>query len=230
MSRTARLLDLIQALRRRRRPVSAAELAAELDVSERTIYRDIATLIGQGAPIEGEAGVGYILRPGFVLPPLMFSDDEIEALVFGLRWSAARGDDPLAAAAKDALAKITAGLPDRLRDAATDVGLLVAGGSDDPATSAKLSEIRGMIRAERKARITYADAGGKESRRIIWPIALAFFDNARVVAAWCETRKDFRHFRADRIRALEATDERYPRRRGVLLAEWRKQEKVPDSI
>ena len=131
MRRADRLFQIIQLLRRHSRPVTADAIAEELETSKRTIYRDIATLIGQGAPIEGEAGVGYILRPGFVLPPLMFSDDEIEALVFGLRWSAARGDDPLAAAAKDALAKITAGLPGRLRDAATDVGLLVAGGSDD---------------------------------------------------------------------------------------------------
>ena len=95
MSRSARLLDLIQALRRRRRPATAASLASELGVSERTIYRDIATLVGQGAPIEGEAGIGYVLRPGFLLPPLMFDDDEIEALVLGLRWVAQRADDLL---------------------------------------------------------------------------------------------------------------------------------------
>ena len=199
-------------------------------MSDRTIYRDIATLIGQGAPIDGEAGIGYVLRPGFVLPPLMFSDDEIEALVFGLRLAAARGDDPLAAAATDTLAKITAVLPPRLRDAANDVGLIAGAAPDKAPSGANLTEIRRLIRAERKLRITYADAGGKRSRRTIWPIAVAFFEQVQVVAAWCESRKDYRHFRTDRILAMEPTDERYPRHRRALLADWRKRENVPDPI
>lgn len=230
MSRSARLLDLIQALRRRRRPVPAARLAEELGVSERTIYRDIATLIGQGAPIEGEAGLGYVLRPGFTLPPLMFGNDEIEALVLGLRWVAERGDEMLGAAAEDALAKISAVLPKDLREAFGDAGLLAGPGEPIPPLQIDLAELRRTIRDERKLRIVYLDAGGERTERTIWPFALAFFDRVRVVAAWCETRQDFRHFRSDRIVSAAATDERYPRRRQALLAEWREKEGIPEQI
>lgn len=116
MSRSERLLDLIQILRRHRRPVSGRTLAGEMNVSIRTLYRDIATLQGQGAPIEGEAGLGYVLKPGFMLPPLMFTDEEIEAIVLGSRWVASQPDKRLSAAAADALAKIAAVLPDDLRE------------------------------------------------------------------------------------------------------------------
>lgn len=222
MSRTERLLDLLQALRRRRRPVAAARLAAELGVSERTIYRDIATLVGQGAAIEGEAGLGYVLRPGFVLPPLMFSDEEIEALVLGLRFVALRGDASLRVAAADVLAKVTDVLPAALREKADDSGLLAAPMA--PAPLADLSGLRRAIRAERRLHIAYADADGRTSTRTIWPIALAYFERTRILAAWCETRQDFRHFRTDRILRADLGSETYPRRRRVLLAEWRQRE------
>jgi predicted DNA-binding transcriptional regulator YafY len=231
VSRAARLLDLLQALRRRRHPVTAATLASELGVSERTIYRDIATLQGEGAAIEGEAGLGYVLRPGFMLPPLMFGDDEIEALVLGLRWVAQqRADKPLGAAAADVLAKVTAVLPAELRDKAEITGLIAAPSGRLPATTIDLSAVRRIIRAECKLRISYADVEGRSTERTIWPIALAFYDNARIVAAWCETRQDFRHFRTDRIVRAEPTEERYPRRRRVLLAEWRQREGIPEQI
>ena len=126
MSRAERLLMLVQALRRRRRPVAGAVLADELCVSLRTLYRDIQALIGQGAPIEGEAGVGYVLKPGFMLPPLMFTEDEIEALVFGTRLAATRADERLASAAENALAKIAAVLPPDLADRMETTGLIVA--------------------------------------------------------------------------------------------------------
>lgn len=222
MSRTERLLDLLQALRRRRRPVAAARLAAELGVSERTIYRDIATLVGQGAAIEGEAGLGYVLRPGFVLPPLMFSDEEIEALVLGLRFVALRGDASLRVAAADVLAKVTDVLPAALREKADDSGLLAAPMA--PAPQADLSGLRRAIRTERRLHIAYADADGRASTRTIWPIALAYFERTRILAAWCETRQDFRHFRTDRILRADLGSETYPRRRRVLLAEWRQRE------
>jgi predicted DNA-binding transcriptional regulator YafY len=228
MSRAERLLDLLQALRRRRRPVSAAKLAAELAVSERTIYRDITTLVGQGAAIEGEAGLGYILRPGFTLPPLMFSEEEIDALVLGLRWVALKGDAPLRAAAADVLAKVTDVLPAELREKADNSGLLVAPFTPAPALPSALdvAALRRAIRSERRLHIAYADADGRASTRTVWPIALAFFEKTRVLAAWCETRQDFRHFRTDRILSADLGEETYPRRRRVLLAEWRRHEGI----
>jgi predicted DNA-binding transcriptional regulator YafY len=227
MSRSARLLDLLQALRTHRRPVTAEALARDLGVSVRTVYRDIGTLVGQGAPIDGEAGVGYVLKPGFLLPPLMFDDDEIEALVLGLRFVVQRGDRALGDAAVNALAKITAVLPQDLRDAVAVTGLLAGPGRDAGPDHAA---IRLAIRTERKLRLGYRDRNGKASQRVVWPIALGYFDSVSVLAAWCEMRQDFRHFRTDRIIAAVPTSERYPRRRGVLLAEWRKRENIPDRV
>jgi len=227
MSRSARLLDLLQALRTHRRPVTAEVLARDLGVSMRTVYRDIVTLVGQGAPIDGEAGVGYVLKPGFLLPPLMFDDDEIEALVLGLRFVVQRGDVALGKAAVNALAKITDVLPPDLRDVVAPTGLLVGPGRNAGLDHAA---IRLAIRTERKLRLSYRDRKGQESQRVVWPIALGYFDSVNVLAAWCETRQDFRHFRTDRISAAAPTDERYPRRRRALLAEWRKQENIPDRV
>ena len=231
MSRAKRLLDLLQALRRRRRPVSGQALADELGVSLRTIYRDIQTLTAQGACIEGEAGVGFVLRPGFVIPPLMFSEAEIEALVLGSRWVAQCTDQPLALAARNALAKIAAVLPNDLREAA-DASTLLVGPSEAvvAAESIDLSIIRQSIRSETKIAISYRAASGVSSRRVIWPVALAFFDRVRVLAAWCETRQAFRHFRIDRIAEWEPLDDRCPRRRRTLMREWREIEGIPDLI
>lgn len=220
MSRSERLLDLIQILRRHRRPVSGRTLAGEMNVSIRTLYRDIATLQGQGAPIEGEAGLGYVLKPGFMLPPLMFTDEEIEAIVLGSRWVGSQPDKRLSAAAADALAKIAAVLPDDLRED-LDANTLLVGPRGDAVEGIDLGLVRQAIRNERKLGFIYRDAGGAASQRMVWPFAIGFFDKVRVMVAWCETRQDFRHFRADRMSALNATDTRYPRRRHALLKEWR---------
>ncbi len=227
MSRAQRLLDLIQAFRRHRRPVIGAVLAEQLGVSLRTLYRDIATLKAQGAEIDGEPGVGYVLRPGFMLPPLMFSADEIEALVLGSRWVAERADDPLGQAARNAMAKIAAVLPADLREALEESTLLVGPGTPISAGDAGLPVIRDAIRRERKLTINYIDADGADTRRAIWPVALAFFERVRIVVAWCELRDGFRHFRTDRIGALTLTAQRYPRRRAALLREWRAKEGIP---
>jgi predicted DNA-binding transcriptional regulator YafY len=168
-----------------------------------------------------------VLRPGFMLPPLMFSEDEIEALVLGSRWVADRGDVRLGAAAQNALAKIAAVLPADLRDALDASALLVGPGEPIAAGDAELAAIRQAIRAERKLRITYLDVDASETRRTIWPFALGFFDRVRVVAAWCELRQGFRHFRTDRIAALTPTQARFPRRRQALLKEWREIEGIP---
>ncbi|MEB3702019.1 YafY family transcriptional regulator [Candidatus Bealeia paramacronuclearis] len=173
MSRAQRLLDLIQILRHHRYPVLGATLAQDLGISLRTLYRDIATLQSQGATIEGEAGVGYILRPGFMLPPLMFSEEEIEALVLGSRWVANRGDSALSQAAKNALVKIGAVLPNDLREKLEGAGLLVGPGEGLNEDSIELPLLREAIRCEKKIIITYFDltrvtqfaAKGWESKR-----------------------------------------------------------------
>ena len=228
MSRAQRLLDLIQVLRRHRHPVSGAALAEATGVSLRTLYRDIETLKAEGAHIDGEAGVGYVLRPGFLLPPLMFSEEEIEALVLGSRWVHQRADTALADAAANVLAKIGAVLPKDLRDTLDDSGLLVAPTEMMSAGDAELPRIRQAIRRERKIAISYRDREGAASTRTVWPFALAFFEKTRVVVSWCELRQDYRHFRTDRIDQLAVSDKRYPRPRQALLKEWRQREATTD--
>ena len=220
MSRSERLLDLVQTLRRHRRPVSGQTLASELGISIRTLYRDIATLQGQGALIEGEAGLGYALKPGFMLPPLMFTDEEIEAIVLGSRWVAKQPDNRLSRAAADALAKIAAVLPDDLRED-LDASTLLVGPRVEASEGIDLGAVRQAIRDERKLAILYNDAAGAGSERVVRPFALGFFDKVRVMVAWCEMRQGFRHFRTDRIARLDITGTRYPRRRQTLLKEWR---------
>ena len=227
MSRAARLLGLAQALRRRRRPVSAVALAGELGISLRTIYRDVATLQAQGAPIEGEVGLGYVMGRGFFLPPLMFGADEADAVILGLSFVARRGDADLAGAARDALAKIVAVLPAEREDAALASGLIA--GPAGSAGAAHLATLRRAIRGERALALAYTDKKGTATRRTVWPVALGFFEAAEVLAAWCETRRDFRHFRLDRIASVEDTGRRYPKHRRVLLAEWRLAQEVDDA-
>ncbi|KQZ55179.1 DNA-binding protein [Rhizobium sp. Root149] len=230
MARTDRLLDLVQMLRRHRLPVSGEALALELDVSLRTLYRDIATLRAQGADIQGEPGIGYVLKPGFLLPPLMFSEDELEALVLGMRWVARRTGGSLSTAADNALARISAVLPKDLKDQ-LDSTLLLVGPTvvtDDRAEDITL--IRTAIRRERKLLLSYQDASGEPSDRKIWPFALGFFDQVRVIAAWCELRNDFRHFRTDRIIRITAMEERYPKRKNALLRTWRDMQTIGEAI
>jgi len=220
MARSERLLDLLQVLRRYRQPVTGRVLAEETGVSLRTLYRDIASLQSQGAVIEGEPGIGYVLRPGFMLPPMMFSREEIEALVLGSRWVARSGDKGLADAATDALAKIAAVLPQDLRDD-LDASVLLVGSRPRPVEVVDLSVLRDAIRRERKLHLLYTDNDGRQTERVVWPFALGFFDQVRVVIAWCEMREDFRHFRTDRMTAVQVSEVRYARRRSALLKEWR---------
>lgn len=222
-SRAARLLQLLEALRGHRRPVSAAVLAYTLQISPRTLYRDVATLREQGAQIDGEAGVGYVLRPGFTLPPLMFGEEEIEALVLGAQWVAQQADPELALAARNALHRISTTLPPRLRLAVETSGLLVPPPAHTTLPEPWLGALRGAIRAEKKVRMDYVDADGQTTQRTVWPFAMAFFQSARVLAAWCELRQDFRHFRADRVHQITPTGERYSTHRYVLIRRWRDQ-------
>lgn len=224
MSRTSRLFLLMDALRGHRRPVTAAALAEKLGVSERTIYRDIQTLSELGAPVQGEAGVGYLLKAGTFLPPLMFDTDELEALVLGARWVRRQGDEVLAGAAANALAKIATATPRDLRDTMADTSLWVPLGPNPPDEKTEFLRLaRETIRHERKLRLAYQDERGAASERIVWPIALAFMDGVRLLAAWCELRQAFRHFRLDRIASADAIGERYPSRRHALLADWRRE-------
>lgn len=229
MSRAQRLLDLVQVLRRHRYPVAGAVLAEEVGVSLRTLYRDIDTLRAQGAPIDGEAGMGYVLRPGFMLPPLMFSEEEIEALVLGSRWVSERADGLLGKAARNVLAKIGAVLPSDLKDSIAASGLLIGPGEPIAAGDAELATIRQAIRSENKVQIAYADEQGRITNRTIWPFVLAFYDRVRVVAAWCELREGYRHFRTDRITAIDVTSARYPRRRAAMYKEWRVDRNIPEQ-
>lgn len=229
MSRAERLLALMQLLRVRRTPVAGAALAAELGVSLRTLYRDMAALQAQGAQIEGEAGVGYVLRPGYFLPPLMFSEEEVEALALGARWVVERADARLGEAAANALEKIAAVLPGRLLGEMDAPGLLIGPGVPLAADDADMARLRWAIRAERKLRIAYRDVKEEETERTLWPLALGYFDQVRILAAWCELRQDFRHFRTDRILSLEILDTHLPSRRAVLLAQWRQSQGIPDQ-
>ncbi|THF48651.1 helix-turn-helix transcriptional regulator [Allorhizobium terrae] len=235
MSRAERLLTLLQVLRRYRQPVRGQTLADELGISIRTLYRDIASLQAQGADIEGEPGLGYVLRPSYMLPPLMFSRDEIDALVLGARFVAQRTDDQLAHAARDALAKITAVLPQDLRQALQDTAMIVGPSNFGQNAAPKqqpvaLADLREAIRLERVLRISYQDGSGTQTLREVWPFALSFFEGARVLMAWCCLRQSFRHFRTDRILECQIKDARMPKRRAVLLKQWHLENAIPERL
>ena len=221
MDKTERLFSVMDALRRHRRPVTAAALAEEQGVSVRTLYRDIQTLIGLGAPIDGEAGVGYMLKPGFFLPPLMFSPEELEALVLGARWVEQRPDDGLAGAAKNALAKIATATPEDLRERINNAGLWAVRTSwTETDSTPMLGVVREAIRDEHVLKLSYADERGATTERAVWPIALAFYEKKQILAAWCTMREDFRNFRTDRIVAAEMVEGRFGKRRAVLARQW----------
>ncbi|SDR21294.1 Predicted DNA-binding transcriptional regulator YafY, contains an HTH and WYL domains [Paraburkholderia fungorum] len=221
MSRSERLLHLLQVLRRYRRPVSGQALADELGVSIRTLYRDIASLQAQGAMIEGEPGIGYVMKPGFMLPPMMFRSEELDALVLGMRWVADRCDRTLSAGALSTLAKIAAVLPAELRRELEESSLLVGAPLKRPVHTVSPDLLRAAVRAEQKLNISYVDGSGIHTQRVVWPFALVYFDQARVLMCWCEHRAAFRNFRSDRISDVEQLDQRYPKRRSTLLREWR---------
>jgi len=221
MSRTQRVLDLIQNLRGRRYAVPGRVLAEELGISLRSLYRDIAALKLQGVPVDGDPGVGYILRAGFTLPPLMFTPEEIEALVLGARWVVDRTDMGLGRAARDALVKIGGVLPKALKEELGASSLLVPAESRFAVDDALVRDLRQAIRLSRKVELTYRDLNDVVTSRTIWPFSLAFYHNALVAAAWCESRRDFRHFRADRVESWVLADTVYPRPRAELVAEWR---------
>ena len=220
MSRSARLLQLLDLLRRARQPQTGPALAHTLGVSLRTLYRDIASLREQGAAIVGDPGVGFEMRPGFLLPPLMFNADELEALLLGARWVSVQADPHLAHAATAAMDRIRTALPLDLRIAVDTSGLLVPNLCDAPAPEAWQAALRRAIRAEHKIVLHYQDQHGTMTERLVWPCAMAYFERSRIVVAWCELRQAFRHFRADRVHHLQDLEERYPNSRQQLIQRW----------
>lgn len=227
MRRADRLLQILQILRRARAPVSGGAIAAELEVSLRTVYRDIAALEGTGVPIRGEAGIGYVLEEGYDLPPLMFTAEELEVVMLGLRMAEGRGDAALARTARDAVAKIAAVLPARLRAAFLEAPLYAPSAASPPEDRIPLARLREGLRSGRKIEILYQVPGRAPERRVVWPIVLAFFERARVLAAWCELRQAYRNFRSDRILDMTLLDARPPRDRAWLYRDWWRTEIEP---
>jgi len=222
MRRADRLFQIIQILRRTQKPITADAIAEELETSKRTVYRDIADLIGQRAPIRGEAGVGYILEDGFDLPPLMLTPEEVEAAVLGAQMVAARGDLALSRAAQDLVAKIAAVIPEHLRPLVLEPATRAAPSWRSTPDTIDMSQVRGAIRAGHKIELTYVDEHERVSRRTIWPFAIGYFETSRLLISWCELRGDFRSFRTDRVSAAEFREERYPDRPASLRAKWRR--------
>lgn len=222
MRRADRLFQIIQILRRSMRPTTASMLAAELEVTVRTVYRDVADLIAQRVPIRGEAGVGYVLDRGYDMPPLMLSADELEAAVLGAQWVADRGDPGLASAARDLLVKIANAVPDHLRPFIADPSVGAALARDTSGDGLDMARLRAAIRAGCKVRIHYRDEAGRTSERVVWPVIVGYAETVRLLAAWCELRQAFRHFRADRIEAAVFLDERFERRPGDLRRDWKR--------
>jgi predicted DNA-binding transcriptional regulator YafY len=220
MRRADRLFDIIQRLRTARRPTTAAALAEELEVTPRTVYRDVATLQARRVPIEGAPGIGYVLRKGFDLPPLNFTIDEVEAIAVGARLVRRLKDAKLQQAANAVLAKITVVVPERLRTHIAETPVYVSPGMTPEAEGADLAEIRAAIRDSAKLYISYVDERGRRTNRTIWPIAMAYYVDVSLVGAWCELRADYRNFRVERIRSSKVLDERFDQDNGRLFREW----------
>lgn len=219
MRRADRLFDIIQLLRRNHLS-RAQDLAAALEVSERTIYRDIRDLIASGVPIEGEAGVGYVLQAGFDMPPLMFTETELEALVLGARIVESSADNELARAASDVIAKVESVIPERLRDYMARVALLAPKDRYMEPVRFDIAALRHALREQHKVHFAYTDGIGELSERTVRPLSLAYFGPVWMLAAWCELRQDFRVFRLDRIDAFRVLSERFRNERGKSLHEF----------
>ena len=220
MRRTERLFQIIQILRSTRSPITGQELADELEISIATLYRDMAELHAQRVPIRGEAGVGYILDDGYDMPPLMLTADELEAAALGAAWVAQEADPSLARAARDLVSKLSAVIPKELRPIVLDAS------SKAIQTRARVSErfdsalLRHAIRGRYRLQLNYVDRDGNQSRRIVWPLLIAFLDRTRYLVAWCEQKQDYRHFKTERIGNLQVLANTYPGRRAALLKGW----------
>ncbi|MCB9992148.1 MAG: YafY family transcriptional regulator [Hyphomicrobiaceae bacterium] len=223
MKKSERLLELLQALRRRRRPVAGKVLAEEMGVTLRTLYRDIDALRALGAAISGEAGIGYQLDKGFFMPPMMLNAEEVEALVLGLRLLIYGPDRDMAGVAQNVRAKIADSMPEDMRDLMDGVGLFALPNYAEVEGSAHLSTIRAAIRNECELKLGYVDRNDSETERTVWPISLGYIGNRQMLQAWCTLRGDFRSFWIDRMKRVEGTEKRYPKPRRTLAHDWRQQ-------
>jgi predicted DNA-binding transcriptional regulator YafY len=220
MTRSTRMFEIIQFLRAADKPLTGRDLAERLEVTKRTIYRDIAALQAMRVPIVGEAGVGYVMRAGYDLPPLMLTEDEVEAIAVGLALLDRTGDAGLRAAAASAGRKIGSALPGRPESDLGGGPLTASGWTAIPESSVNPERVRRAIRQEEKIRVVYHDAEGKRSDRVILPIAITYYIESVVVAAWCESRSDFRHFRIDRMECFEPTGETFAGQGARLRRIW----------
>ncbi|MDG2341346.1 MAG: YafY family protein [Paracoccaceae bacterium] len=220
MRRTERLFQIIQILRSTRSPITGRQLADELEISLRTLYRDMAELAAQRVPVTGEAGMGYVLDEGYDMPPLMLTADELEAAALGAEMVAAQADPSLARAARDLMSKLSEAIPSELRPVVLDSStraFSMQGKIDDSFDGALL---RLAIRQRLKLRLEYKDQEGRASDRIVWPMLIAYLSSVRYIVAWCETRNGYRHFKMDRVQNVEVLEDKYPARRAALIKGW----------
>lgn len=226
MNRSTRLFEIIQLLRSSRRSLTAQEIADTLEVTKRTIYRDIVALQSMRVPIDGEAGVGYILRPGFDLPPLMFTAEEVEAIAVGLSLLGRTGDPGLENAARSVVRKITDVLPEENPYGLLSQSVFTSSWNNIPPSDIDPSVLRQAIRDERKLEIQYTDQHEALSARTVQPLALVYYVDALVLAAWCELRVAYRHFRVDRIKQCVITESDFKETGEALRQKWRAQHQL----
>ncbi|WP_158816854.1 YafY family protein [Methylocapsa sp. S129] len=226
MRRTERLFQIIQILRAKRSAVTGRQLADELGISLRSLYRDMAELIAQRVPVRGEAGTGYVLDEGYDMPPLMLTPDELEAAVLGAAWVAKRGDPALVRGARDLIAKIAQSIPQALRPVLLDATLKPISMRPIPRETLDMASVRRAVRDRFKIAIAYRDGDGSVTSRTIWPVFIAYMEDVRIIVAWCELRQGFRHFRTDRMDAVEVAAERIPERQEALLKRWKALQKL----
>lgn len=223
MTRTQRLLELLQILRAHRYPVTALTLSESLKISVRTVYRDIRTLQHQGVCIEGSAGLGYVINSDYHLPPLVFTPQEINALTLGLNWVYKNTDADFKKSAKKAIAKLLAVIPDGLKEHIEHQSYLT-GPIERECWG--FGNIRNSINERKKLNIIYSDKNDAVSSRVIWPVALVYMESCWLLAGWCEIRNEFRHFRTDRIKQISVLRTTYKESRAILLKRWRDAEGI----
>jgi predicted DNA-binding transcriptional regulator YafY len=224
MRRADRLFRIVEYLKARRQAVTADTLAIELEVSVRTVYRDMVDLCDSGVPVIGEAGVGYVLDRDYTVRPLIFDAEELDALALGARMVKSWGDQEIAKSAKRAIDKITAVLPERLRTDILQTALFSPPSQARVPIKVDFTALRRAIRTRNKVQFQYDALDGKQSERTVRPLCLAFFGPVWLFTGWCETRRDFRNFRLDRMTELRINDERFADERGKRLSDYRQRE------